>query len=440
MTMSVSQPLRMPFTQAPPATGHWQVGLFVGWMCLAPSMPGTPLRDAYAYVLAGSVILYLISSPQWTEQLLRAWLQPSALGMLVGVLGTWVSTVMTPLPVTASDQFQLGRELYPLMLIAGLPVLWRGLSLRQINESCERFGWLFLAGCLAGFLLQSVSSAFFDIMLQYYYTEFNDQARGFMEARPGLTFGNPNVLGIAIAFVGISMAANRTIPAWKAVAVLGLSGVLIAWTASRTGMFAFAVGILPLGLLRIGRLLPGLVMAALGLFVLSFIVDMSAYSDYFSNLMYRFFQDRSSMKEREDLWAMLLSGGEWPNNSLFGLGPAKQSEAIFDSGYVLALYRYGYFGLFCTTWWQACLLLSGVYEIMKGDPAGQGLRRTCLAACFACASYAMAPLTDPRLCALYLLLLSTTTIAVPAAMATRPAAPYQPARHARSPEIRPCAS
>jgi hypothetical protein len=360
--------------------------------------------------------------------------------MLVGILGTWVSTAMTPLPVSASDQFQLGRELYPLMLIAGLPVLWLGLSLRQINDFSERFGWLFLAGCFAGFLLQSVSPLFFDIMLQYYYTEFNDQARGFMEARPGLTFGNPNVLGIAMAFVGISMATNRAIPVWKVVAILGLTGVLIAWTASRTGLFAFVMGILPLGLLRIGRLLPGLIMAALGLFVLSFIVDMSAYSDYFSNLMYRIFEDRSSMKEREDLWAMLLSGGEWPNNALFGLGPAKQSEAIFDSGYVLALYRYGYFGLFCTIWWQGCLLLSGVYEVMKGDPSGQGLRRTSLAVCFACASYAMAPLTDPRLCALYLLLLSTTTISVPAAAMARSAIPYRPPRLAASPEIRPCAS
>lgn len=380
----------------------------MAFLCLAPSMPGTPLKDTYAYVLVLLIVLPTTLFASRPGELARSLFRAPTLGLLAGLVASWLAVLTTPLRIQPADGFQLAREFFPVLLAVAAPCLLRKIDSGRRERIVLGFCSLFPVAALLGFVLQRYSPFFFEIMLRYYYTHAEFVA--YMVTRPALTFGNPNVLGIAIALTGIVAATGRSSSSIALSAKLALTVLALIGTGSRTAIFAYFAAISCLVLTRTSTLLrSALVLGAVAV-VAALTLDLSAMADRFIALSERYIHSRSSMSAREDVWTELLLKSEWPSYALFGLGPDKQRLVVADSGYVLQLYRYGIFGLLCQAWWMGSLLASGVSDRLRRRQTALAERRICLVICFAMASYAMAPLSDPRLGSLFFLLLASSLI------------------------------
>lgn len=378
----------------------------LAFLCLAPSMPGTPLRDSYAYVLVLLIVLPAILFASRQGELARSMFRVSTCGLLAGLVASWLSVLTTPLRIQPGDWFQLAREFFPVLLAVAAPCLMHKIDSRRRERLLTGFCTLFPAAVLLGFFLQRVSPMFFDIMLRYYYVHGGEVSRGYMEARPALTFGNPNVLGLAVALTGIVAATAASTSSTRLSLRILLTVTALIGTSSRTALFAFLAAMLSLFLMRTAALVrTSIVLGAVCLFA-ALTLDLSAFAGRIDALFERFFHSRSSLSAREEIWTELLFESEWRWYALFGLGPDKERLLIADSGYILQLYRYGIFGLTCRLWWMGTLLAGGVLDRLQRRQTALAERRVCLTVCFAVASYAMAPLSDPRLGSLFLLLLA----------------------------------
>jgi hypothetical protein len=267
---------------------------------------------------------------------------------------------------------------------------------------------VFLCSVAVGLALQACSTFISDIFFRYYYIETSDDnMRGYMLDRPGLTFGNPNALGFAIAIVALSGIAMRVVSVRESILLALAAGTCILWTASRTAMFAFLVSLLWIVCVNRPRVI---VYGSLliGLCALFKFAGVNWGDELLNDMYLRFFAESSSLDERHFIWTQLLQGADFRLNWVLGVGPHTTGVYVFDSAYVLMLYRYGVVGLLTMIAWNGWLIGSSLKYFRYPALRDIAVQRISLVIALLVASYSMAPLTDPKLCTLFYLLLSAT--------------------------------
>ena len=372
---------------------------------LCPSMPGTTLANAYSYVLILLAVFPFILNSKTRDQAFCSAISLPHIFLGCGTLASLVSVFLSPLIMSGSDYFQIVREFSIWVLATGLfggiYVLNKEGYRNIIEKACVVF--VFMSGPMT--VLQEQVPWFRSLMYEFYWTQAGNVSVGTMVSRPGLTFGNPNMLGVALAISLVPILFGKASATKKNTAIL-FALFTILTTASRTGLIAFLILIPFVASRKVLQFSFLLAVTLSGLYIFTYFT--SAGNTWSIDFTERYLTAKyfTSFYDRQLTWQEVLNNKLWDTNLVFGLGPDKSNLSITDSAYVLSLYRYGLVGFLFYSLWIITLCVNPVLKFSPTIAWQQFTLLVPVSLILAVTSFVMSPLACPRLAALFFVIYS----------------------------------